>query len=97
MEPPLRYQTSQLQYRKREAAIELVGGAAENHLLGEAPIMTTLKVSSTEDLLTALKNAHGGDRIELLAGDYGDVLIHNASFSSEVVITSSDPDNLAKG
>lgn len=57
--------------------------------------MAVHTVSTSEELATALEAARGGDRIELEAGDYGLVQITSETFSSEVTITSADPDDMA--
>lgn len=54
--------------------------------------MTTYVVSSTSELTTILSNARGGDKIELRAGDYGDLKLGHLDFTSEVTITAHDAD-----
>ena len=49
--------------------------------------MSTLYVTSTAELQSALASAQGGDVISLASGNYGDVTI-NKNFSSDVTITS---------
>lgn len=62
-----------------------------------APITTTsptgaqtVTVSNTQDLWTALSNAHAGDTIKLAAGNYDLAGLYNFHFSSNVTITSAD-------
>ena len=58
--------------------------------------MTIYAVSTAQELMEALSGARGGDRIELAAGQYGDLSFENMTFSSDVTITSADPDNRAE-
>lgn len=53
-------------------------------------------VSNTVELRTALDQASGGDRVELKAGDYGDLRLANRAFDSAVMITSHDPEAPAR-
>ena len=56
--------------------------------------MTIFNVGSASELYDALSKANGGDEIRLAGGDYGELeLGSSAQFSSEVTITSADPDN----
>lgn len=57
--------------------------------------MTTITVSSSAGLVTALKSAVGGDTILLAAGNYGKISLSNLNFASEVTIRSADPANRA--
>ena len=50
----------------------------------------TVTVGSTNELWTALHNAHGGDTILLKAGVYDGVGVYNLNFSSAVTIQSAD-------
>uniref|UniRef100_UPI00262B3D6E right-handed parallel beta-helix repeat-containing protein n=1 Tax=uncultured Shimia sp. TaxID=573152 RepID=UPI00262B3D6E len=57
-------------------------------------------VTDSDGLYAALAQAEGGDTIQLAGGDYGTLSLWEGSgfsveFSSEVVITSIDPDNPA--
>ncbi|MCC3303869.1 LamG-like jellyroll fold domain-containing protein [Sneathiella sp. HT1-7] len=56
---------------------------------------TTITVSNSAQLSAALSSATGGETIVLNSGYYGDLNIYNANFSSEVTITSANPDNMA--
>ncbi|MCT2398413.1 calcium-binding protein [Novosphingobium mangrovi (ex Huang et al. 2023)] len=58
--------------------------------------MTVFSVSSAAELNAALKQALGGDTIELAAGDYSSLTIKNKDFGSGITITSADPDNRAQ-
>lgn len=53
-------------------------------------------VSNETELKAALSAASGGDRVELLPGDYGDVSLSGYQFSSTVVISSADPAQVAE-
>ncbi|CAN0514051.1 unnamed protein product, partial [Discosporangium mesarthrocarpum] len=55
----------------------------------------TITVSNCAQLSAALSSATGGETIVLNSGYYGDLNIYNANFSSEVTITSANPDNMA--
>lgn len=57
--------------------------------------MSTITVSSTADLLQALKTAQAGDTIALKAGTYSGVSISNLKFADDVMITSADPNKQA--
>jgi parallel beta-helix repeat protein len=52
-----------------------------------------LTVSTLAQLNAALAVAKPGARIELAAGDYGDLVLQNRSFSSAVTIAAKDPAN----
>ena len=54
--------------------------------------MTIIAVSTAQELMEALESANGGDRIELAAGDYGDLKLKNVVFDAKVTIASADPD-----
>lgn len=56
---------------------------------------TSILVSSTKELLAALKTATGGETILLAPGSYDRVQVSNKSFSSEVTIKSADVDHPA--
>lgn len=55
----------------------------------------TILVSSTKELLAAIKSATGGETILLAPGSYDRVQITNKAFSSEVTIKSADADHPA--
>ena len=57
--------------------------------------MSTIRVTNSTELQTALKQAVGGDTIVLKAGDYGTVLIRDLKFSEPVTIVSEDSSNPA--
>jgi Ca2+-binding RTX toxin-like protein len=57
--------------------------------------VTTHTVSTFQQLAEALASASGGDRIELLPGDYEELSIQYLNFSADITITSADPDNPA--
>jgi Ca2+-binding RTX toxin-like protein len=57
--------------------------------------MSNYSVSSTSELMSALKSAHGGDTISLGAGTYSGLSLQNLSFDSAVTIKSADPGNQA--
>lgn len=58
--------------------------------------MTIFNVSSASELKDALSKANAGDEIRLAGGDYGELKLgSSAQFSSEVTITSVDPNNPA--
>lgn len=57
--------------------------------------MSDIVVKNQAELLTALKNAKGGETIKLLAGNYGTVNINNYNFASTVNIVSADPGSRA--
>lgn len=54
-----------------------------------------IHVTNAAELENALHSATGGERIELAAGDYGDLYFANRSFSSDVTITSEDSSAMA--
>lgn len=53
-------------------------------------------VSNTAELTAALKNAKGGETIELAAGDYGALDLTGMTFASNVTITSANSANPAE-
>ena len=55
----------------------------------------TVSVSNGAQLLAALKNATGGEKIVLNAGDYGSIDLSAKHFASEVILTSADPGHMA--
>jgi Ca2+-binding RTX toxin-like protein len=57
--------------------------------------MSNYSVSSTSELMSALKSAHGGDTISLGAGTYSGLSLQNLSFDSAVTIKSADLGNQA--
>ncbi len=50
----------------------------------------TVSVSTTAQLIAALKTAHSGDTIELKPGNYSGVYLKNFNFAGAVTITSAD-------
>lgn len=57
---------------------------------------TTFSVSTAAELAAAIQAAEGGDRIELAAGNYGELNLTSQHFTGEgVTIVSADPDNVA--
>ena len=52
--------------------------------------MSTILVNDRAQLASALQAAHAGDTISLAGGNYGDVLIKNKAFASDVTITSQN-------
>lgn len=57
---------------------------------------TTFTVSNASELQAAIDAAQGGDRIELEAGNYGELNLSNEVFDGAgVTFTSADPDNMA--
>lgn len=52
--------------------------------------MATITVSNSAQLTSALKQAAGGDTIQLATGNYGDFSFSGKTFSSEVTIISQD-------
>jgi VCBS repeat-containing protein/parallel beta-helix repeat protein len=54
-----------------------------------------VSVSSASELMAAMKNAIGGDTIELLSGDYGSIRLQGFEFDAAVTIISADPGNMA--
>jgi Ca2+-binding RTX toxin-like protein len=57
--------------------------------------MAIITVSTSADLVKAIKSASDGDVIQLGAGNYGKVSLSGVHFASGVTITSADPDNPA--
>ena len=57
---------------------------------------TTVTVSSTGELLSALANATGGETILLESGNYSPLGSQTFNFSDYVTIKSADPDNPAR-
>jgi hypothetical protein len=53
--------------------------------------IASLTITTPTELTTALKNAKGGERIVLLPGNYGQVVIQNQTWRSPVTIESADP------
>ncbi len=58
--------------------------------------MTDFTVANKDALTKALANAKSGDRILLAPGNYGVVSLKNKAYTSDVTITSLDPNNLAR-
>lgn len=58
--------------------------------------MTTITVSTTAQLQTALSSAHAGDVILLASGNYTGVSLRDLHFTSPVTITSADPSHPAQ-
>lgn len=57
--------------------------------------MANITVSSSAQLVSAVKGAKDGDIIQLSAGDYGKVSLSNIHFANGVTITSADPNQQA--
>lgn len=57
--------------------------------------MTTITVSNSASLASALKAAKGGDTILLAPGDYGKISLAHLGFSSQVTLKSADNVNRA--
>lgn len=57
--------------------------------------VATVKVSTTSQLVAALKNAKDGDVIALNSGNYSSVRLDNFDFKNGVTITSVNPDKPA--
>ncbi|WP_340108692.1 hypothetical protein [Pikeienuella sp. HZG-20] len=51
-----------------------------------------ISVSSSAELLSAVEQAKGGERIELQSGDYSSLALRNFTFTNPVTITSADTD-----
>lgn len=51
----------------------------------------SITVTNSQELVAALKSAGAGDTIELASGNYTPVMLKNVNFSSDVTITSKDP------
>lgn len=52
---------------------------------------TTHTVSNTAELVAALKVAQGGDTVQLLSGNYGNLSLKNLTFADTVTVTTADP------
>lgn len=57
--------------------------------------MTTFNVSTSAQLLTAMKSAQGGDTISLASGTYSNVSLSGFNYSSNITIVSADADKPA--
>jgi hypothetical protein len=57
--------------------------------------VSIISVTSTRELIAAVKSADGGDVIKLAPGNYSDVTIKSLKFDASVTITSLDPDHPA--
>jgi len=53
--------------------------------------ITSLTVGTNAELTLALKNAKGGERIALLPGNYGQIVLQNRTWWNAVTIESADP------
>lgn len=59
-------------------------------------MVQTYTVSNAVELAAAIDGASDGDRIELEAGEYGELLLNSVSFSGEgITIASADPSDMA--
>src|SRR3546814_6003443 len=57
--------------------------------------MATIMISSSADLVKAVKSATDGDVIQLAAGDYGQVSLKGVHFAKGVTVTSAEQDHPA--
>ncbi|WP_333571293.1 right-handed parallel beta-helix repeat-containing protein [Sphingomonas sp.] len=60
-------------------------------LLTLAAAITSLVVGTPAELTVALKNAKGGERIALLPGNYGQVVVQSRTWWNPVTVESADP------
>lgn len=51
----------------------------------------SITVNNSQELVTALKSAQGGETIELASGNYTPISLWNLNFSKDVTVTSKDP------
>jgi len=83
-------ETSQAQKSRKETDLFI----AENNtlLLETAP---EIRVTNSQELVNALKNAVGGETIILATGNYGDLDFSGRAYSSYVTLRSEDAENRA--